>query len=57
LPAKPEEAWVLDKMWAEICRLSDLPAFQGFYEDFEKDLAGWKDIFDTSTPHEDALPG
>ena len=27
LPEKPEASWVNDKMWTDICLLSDLPRF------------------------------
>jgi dynein heavy chain len=30
LPEKPDAPWILDKMWAELVRLNDIPAFKGF---------------------------
>ena len=38
-PPKPDEPWILEKMWAEMVRLSNLSAFSGFYQSFEDNLA------------------
>lgn len=56
LPDKPEAHWVLDKMWAEICRLSKLPAFENFFDSFKSDIDDWKALFDSSSPHEEPFP-
>ena len=39
LPEKPDEPWLLDKTWAEFCRLSDLEKFAGFYQDFRDKIS------------------
>ena len=57
LPDKPDAFWVIDKMWAEICRLSDLPKFEGFYEDFRSNVKDWQMLFENSEPHNSEFPG
>ena len=34
----PASDWLSDKSWAEIVRCSNMPAFQGLMEDFEKQV-------------------
>lgn len=57
LPDKPEEAWLLDKTWAEFCRLSDLERFKDFYKDFKAKIGEWKLIFEHPKIYEAELPG
>lgn len=57
MPANPDSAWLTDKSWTEICRLSNLPAFQGFAASFKEDIRQWKMIFDSTDPYEERLPG
>ncbi len=49
--------WLVDKQWGEVCRLSDLKAFVGMREGFAKEVAGWKAVFDSDTPHRAKFPG
>lgn len=52
-------AWLTDKQWGEVCRLSDLKAFEGLREEFARpDLAaGWQALFNEELPHRATLPG
>eukprot|EP00899_Mesostigma_viride_P012092 jgi/Mesvir1/20884/Mv07961-RA.1 len=61
VPPRPEDpdghsAWVNDKMWGEIHRLSKLPAFAGLEEHFAHNLASWQSIYDSGEPHMAPLP-
>ena len=49
--ANPVEDWFNPKQWSEICRLSDLSAFNGLRESFKEDEASWKKMYDTSDAH------
>ncbi|KAJ3385211.1 Dynein heavy chain 7, axonemal [Entophlyctis sp. JEL0112] len=40
----PDPSWIAEKTWAEIARLSALPAFKGFIEDFRP--AEWRPYVD-----------
>ncbi|CAG9334937.1 unnamed protein product [Blepharisma stoltei] len=57
LPEKPDADWLLDKSWAEFCRLSDLPRFQGFFYDIRDNISAWKAIFDNPKPFDCHFPG
>ena len=57
LPEKPNETWLLDKTWAEFCRLSDLERFAGFINDFRSRIASWKAVFEHPKIFECELPG
>ena len=53
----PASAWLLDKSWDELCRLSsDLPVFAGFREHFDKAHARWRDFYDSKEPHLATMP-
>jgi len=52
LPAK----WMSEKLWLEMLRLSDLPTFKGFSDDFKKDPSKWQHIYDSSNPEQEQLP-
>lgn len=56
LPPKPEAPWLLEKMWAEIIRLSNIEAFSGFYQNFEDNIEEWKVLYDSQNPHENEFP-
>lgn len=51
--------WLTQRAWSEIQSLSkSLPAFNGFAETFlTSNVAGFKAIFESSSPHREALPG
>lgn len=50
-------AWLNPKLWDEICRLSDIPKWSQFREDFESHAEEWKEVYDSLTPHEIQFPG
>ncbi|RVE47759.1 hypothetical protein evm_007648 [Chilo suppressalis] len=56
-PLKKPQDWIPDKAWDEICRLSDLPAFKGFKENFVGIINTWKEVYDDLEPHHKPLPG
>ncbi|XP_065670290.1 dynein axonemal heavy chain 12 isoform X3 [Hydra vulgaris] len=53
---KPDAAWLTDKSWDEICRLSEYIPFKGFRDHFTKSLITWKSIFDSKDPEKNVLP-
>jgi len=53
----PAEDWLIGKSWGEVCRLSELPKFNGLREHFENETELWKAIYDSSEPHNATLPG
>ena len=54
----PESApWLSPKAWDEICRLSDIPKWNGFREDFVAHIEEWKNVYDSLTPQDDDFPG
>lgn len=57
LPDKPADDWLLEKSWAEFCRLSDLPRYNGFIYDIRDNITAWKTIFDHPKPFECQFPG
>lgn len=57
LPEKPDAPWILDKMWAELVRLNDLPSFKGFLSDFIQNLDEWSLIYNNEMPYEIEFPG
>ncbi|XP_041984652.1 dynein axonemal heavy chain 12 [Aricia agestis] len=48
--------WLSDKSWDEICRLNDLPNFNGIKENVVKDVVKWKEFYDDLEPHSKSLP-
>ena len=56
-PAAPSAPWLLEKTWVAICRLSKLPTFSGFFEDFRDRLSEWEHFFNHPRPDEADLPG
>jgi dynein heavy chain, axonemal len=53
--ANPDPLWLADKAWAEICRLSDLTAFNNFKEEFR--VADWKPFTESPEMTDAPLPG
>jgi dynein heavy chain len=51
----PDPTWLADKAWSEICRLSDLPAFNGLKEEFKP--TDWKPFTESSDPVDAPIPG
>ncbi|KAL4712586.1 hypothetical protein ACJJTC_007181 [Scirpophaga incertulas] len=56
-PYKKSLDWLPDKSWDEICRLSDLPAFEGYKDNFIRMAQRWKEVYDDMEPHNKSLPG
>uniref|UniRef100_UPI00398E963E dynein axonemal heavy chain 3-like n=1 Tax=Pristiophorus japonicus TaxID=55135 RepID=UPI00398E963E len=52
----PAPAWVKDKSWGEIVRLSTLPAFSELKNHFCSKLSEWKKIYDSSQPEKMPFP-
>jgi dynein heavy chain len=52
----PVSEWLSDKQWGEVCRLSELPAFMGLKEDFGTESLAWKEVNDSTMPHDVPLP-
>jgi dynein heavy chain len=53
----PDSHWVEPRAWAEICSVSTLPAFSGFATDFKNELSNWREMFDSTEPHNFKFPG
>ena len=53
----PDKTWVSEKMWGDIEKLSELPAFAGLSSSVVERTAMWTEIFEASEPHTKALPG
>lgn len=56
LPSNPATDWLSEKTWGEVTRLSAIPAFLNFANDFKMQIADWKLIYDSSEPHKCKLP-
>ncbi|CAB3257081.1 unnamed protein product [Arctia plantaginis] len=55
-PNKKPFEWLSDKSWDEICRLNDLPTYNGFMNDFVNNTSMWKAVHDGLEPHITTLP-
>ena len=53
----PAPAWLTDKSWGEIVRLSSVTVFEGLFTDFKANVAAWKRLYDGDAPHKADLPG
>ncbi|KAJ3020398.1 UNVERIFIED_CONTAM: Dynein heavy chain 7, axonemal [Siphonaria sp. JEL0065] len=51
----PDPVWITEKTWAEIARLSEIPAFKGFIEDFKP--SEWRPYVDFPEATNAPLPG
>ena len=48
----PASDWLTDKSWSEIVRASDVPAFKGFMDHFQKKVSHlFQDCFIKLPPH------
>ncbi|XP_064606960.1 dynein axonemal heavy chain 12-like isoform X2 [Liolophura sinensis] len=52
----PDNTWLSDKSWDEICRLCELKAFRKFRESFVDNLDQWKEFYNSKEPHKVELP-
>ena len=55
-PNKNPSKWLPALSWDELCRLGDLPAFEGITKSFGGDLSNWQRVFDSPTAHQETLP-
>jgi dynein heavy chain len=53
----PAPSWLTEAAWLELSNLATLKAFEGLDKDVIAMLDDIKAVFDSATPHEDALPG
>ena len=56
-PPNPFEAWLAEKSWGEISRMSDLEHTKGFSKDFVKHESEWRAFFESAEPYKMDLPG
>jgi dynein heavy chain len=57
-PPNPCTAWLSDKSWSEICRLSNSnDKLRGIHNDFGSLAAEWKAVYDSAEPHLALFPG
>ncbi|XP_023288729.1 dynein heavy chain 7, axonemal-like [Orussus abietinus] len=49
--------WLPVKSWDELCRLEDVPGFEGLKDSFVKDTDHWRMIFDHKEPYNVDFPG
>jgi dynein heavy chain len=53
--AKPDDThWLTDTAWNEILNMCEIPVFNGFIEDFRKNLDHYKEYYDSAKPEEHA---
>ncbi|CAM9096885.1 unnamed protein product, partial [Ectocarpus sp. 4 AP-2014] len=53
----PCPEWLESKNWDALCRLAELPAFDGLRDEFESQQDGWKAVYDATDPEQEPLPG
>lgn len=52
----PAGEWLPQKAWDELCRLNDVPSFDGLREHIELNSWEWKQVYDSSQPQSEVLP-
>lgn len=52
----PVPEWLAGKSWGEVCRLADMPGFEGLRETFAEDAAKWKELYDAGNAHRFPYP-
>ena len=57
LEHNPYSAWMVEKSWGEICRLSKLDQAAGLKEEFDQYKDEWRDVFQSAEPYNMAFPG
>ncbi|XP_029455356.1 dynein heavy chain 1, axonemal [Rhinatrema bivittatum] len=53
----PATEWLPERAWRDILALTNLENFSSFADDFVLDLQEFRNIFDSSEPHREPLPG
>eukprot|EP00903_Cladosiphon_okamuranus_P016611 g15323.t1 len=53
----PCPEWLEGKNWDALCRLDNLPAFDGLREEFESQQDEWKAVYDSTEPEKEPFPG
>ncbi|NWX92741.1 DYH1 protein, partial [Nothoprocta pentlandii] len=53
----PAPEWLYERAWGDILALSNLRNFASFADDFVENLAEFRAIFDSPSPHREPLPG
>ncbi|KAJ8259834.1 hypothetical protein GJAV_G00174010 [Gymnothorax javanicus] len=53
----PAEDWLSSRAWQDILGLSGLPTFSTLAQSFPQHQARFREIFDSSQPHREPLPG
>ncbi|KXS11241.1 hypothetical protein M427DRAFT_505508 [Gonapodya prolifera JEL478] len=56
-PPNPAPKWLSDQAWSDVCKLSEMPAFRNFRQDFENSILRWKDIYDSAEPYKGTFAG
>jgi dynein heavy chain len=46
-----------EKIWGELCRLSDMPGYHGLCDEFQKHVKEWFDVYEGFEPHKVKFPG
>lgn len=49
--------WLEEKSWGEMVRMTKLPAFKGFLDDFEKYVDEFAKLYESPNPQEFEIPG
>ncbi|GFT81094.1 dynein heavy chain 3, axonemal, partial [Nephila pilipes] len=52
----PCPEWLSDRAWSEVVRASNLPHLEGLKECVQKNVSGWKQVYDSLNPHEIEYP-
>ncbi|XP_041945152.1 dynein heavy chain 1, axonemal isoform X2 [Alosa sapidissima] len=53
----PAVSWLSDRAWQDILGLSALPNFSSLADSFSKHMGGFREIFNSSQPHRQPVPG
>ena len=48
--------WLAEKSWDELCRMSDIPEFDGFLPSFKSNLDQWKELYECAAPYNAPYP-
>jgi dynein heavy chain, axonemal len=53
----PAPDWLEDRAWRDLTKLAGLPRFAGIADAVATDPARWRIVYDSTTPHQETLPG